>query len=82
MGGRVPRRTQRLDLLSERGKKTRQTEKEVERQHQEMDMPGVRQVPEGSGDQKRKKKNKKTEETGVKSCVVPQRPLRLKVMSR
>ena len=34
---------------SERGKKTRQTEEEVERQHQEMDRPGVRQVPEGSG---------------------------------
>ena len=36
---------------SERGKKTRQTEEEVERQHQEMDWPGVRQVQEGSGEQ-------------------------------
>ena len=36
---------------SERGKKTRQTEEEVGRQHQEMDRPGVRQVPEGSGEQ-------------------------------
>ena len=34
---------------SKRGKKTKQTEEEVGRQHQEMDRPGVRQVPEGSG---------------------------------
>ena len=33
---------------SKRGKKTRQTEEEVGRQHQGMDRPGVRQVPEGS----------------------------------
>ena len=36
---------------SERGKKTRETEEEVGRQHQEMERPGVRQVPEGSGEQ-------------------------------
>ena len=36
---------------SERGKKTRQTEEEMGRQHQGMDRPGVRQVPEGSGEQ-------------------------------
>ena len=36
---------------SETGKKTRQTEEEVGRQHQGMDRPGVRQVPEGSGEQ-------------------------------
>ena len=36
---------------SERGKKTRQTEEEVGRQHQGMARPGVRQVPEGSGEQ-------------------------------
>ena len=36
---------------SEWGKKTRQTEEEVGRQHQGMDRPGVRQVPEGSGEQ-------------------------------
>ena len=36
---------------SERGKKTRQTEEEVGRQHQGMDRPGVRQVSEGSGEQ-------------------------------
>ena len=41
----------RLARHSERGKKTRQTEEEVGRQHQGMDRPGVRQVPEGSGDQ-------------------------------
>ena len=43
---------------SERGEKTRQTEEEVGRQHQGMDRPGVRQVPEGSGQQR------KMEETG------------------
>ena len=36
--------------IKERGKKTRQTEEEVGRQHQGMDRPGVRQVPEGSGE--------------------------------
>ena len=41
-----------------RGKKTRQTEVEVGRQHQGKDWPGVRQVPEGSGEQW------KMEETG------------------
>ena len=32
-------------------KKTRRTKEEVGRQHQGMDRPGVRQVPEGSGEQ-------------------------------
>ena len=36
---------------SARGKKTRQTEEEVGRQHQGMDGSGVRQDPEGSGEQ-------------------------------
>ena len=36
---------------SERGKKTRQTEEEVGRQHQGMDRPWVWQFPEGSGEQ-------------------------------
>ena len=36
---------------SEKGKKTRQAEKEVGRQHQGMDRPGDRKVPEGSGEQ-------------------------------
>ena len=40
-----------LSRQSERGKKTRQTEEEMGRQHQGMDRPGVRQVPEGSGEQ-------------------------------
>ena len=35
---------------SERGKKTKQTEEEVGRQHQGMDRPGVCRVPEGSGE--------------------------------
>ena len=43
---------------SERGKKTRQTEDDVGRQHQAMARPAVRQVPEGSGEQG------KMEETG------------------
>ena len=34
-----------------RGKKTRQTEQEVGRQHQGMDRLGVRQVPKGSKEQ-------------------------------
>ena len=41
---------------SARGKKTRQKEEEVRRQHQGMDRPGVRQVPEGSGEQGKMKK--------------------------
>ena len=44
-------RSGHLARHSERGKKTRQTEEEVGRQHQEMDRPGVRQVPKGSGEQ-------------------------------
>ena len=51
---------------SEREKKTRQTEEEVGRQHQGMDRPGVRQVPEGSGEQG------KMEKTGCKIiCGAP-----------
>ena len=45
---------------SETGKEVRQTEEEVGRQHQGMDRPGVRQVPEGSEEQV------KMEETGCK----------------
>ena len=48
------------------GKKTRQTEEKVGRQHQRMDRPRVRQVPEGSGDQG------KMEKTGCKIiCGAP-----------
>ena len=51
---------------SEKGKKTRKTEEEVGRQHQGMDRPGVRQVPEGSGEQG------KLEKTGCKIiCCTP-----------
>ena len=51
---------------SEKGKKTRQTEEEVGRQHQGMDRPGVCRVPEGSGEQG------KMEETGLETiCGTP-----------
>ena len=51
---------------SERGKKTRRTKEEVGRQHQGVDRPGVRQVPEGSGEQG------KMEDTGCEIiCGVP-----------
>ena len=51
---------------SERGKMTRQTEEEVERQHHGMDRPGVRQVQEGSGE------SKKMKETGCEViCGAP-----------
>ena len=51
---------------SERGKKTRQTEEEVGRQHQGMDRPGVHQVPEDSEEQG------KMEETGCEIiCGAP-----------
>ena len=54
---------------SERGKKTRQTEKEVGRQHQGMDRPGICQVQEGSAEQWK---------LVVESSVVPQWPSRLR----
>ena len=51
---------------SERGEKARQTEAEVGRQHQEMDRPGVRKVPESSG------KQGEMEESGCEIiCVAP-----------
>ena len=51
---------------SERGKKTRQTEEEVGRQHQGMDRPGVWHVPEGS------REHGKMEKTGCKIiCGAP-----------
>ena len=52
-----------LARQSELRKKTRQTEEEVGRQHQGMDRPGVRQVPEGSGEQG------KMEKTGCKIII-------------
>ena len=51
---------------SERGKKERQTEGQVGRQHQGLERPGVRQVPKGSG------KQEKMEETGCEIiCGAP-----------
>ena len=51
------------------GKATRQTEEEVGRQHQGMDKPGVRQVPEGS------REGRKMEETGCEViCGAPTSP--------
>ena len=54
-----------LQRHSERGKKTRQTAEEVRKQYQEMDRPGVRQVPEGSGEQR------KMEKTGCEIICAP-----------
>ena len=45
-----------LARQSERGKKARQTEEEVGRQHQGKYRPGVYQVPEGSGEQRKMEK--------------------------
>ena len=51
---------------SEKGSKTRQTEGEVGRQHLGINRPGIRQVPEGSGEQG------KEEKTGFKIiCGAP-----------
>ena len=57
---------------SERGKKIRQTEEEVGRQHQGMDRPGVRQVPGGSGEQG------KMDKTGCKIICGAPRTSRLR----
>ena len=59
---------------SERGKKTRRTEEAVERQHQGMDRPGVRQVPEGSGEKG------KMEKTGCKIICGAPMTLAVKVL--
>ena len=60
---------------SERGKKTRQTEEDAGRQHQGMNRPRVRQVPQGSGEQG------KMEETGyeVVCGVTGARAVKVKV---
>ena len=66
--GRVSRSSGQNHLArhSERGKKTRQREEEVGRQHQGMDRPEVRQIPEGCG------KQGKMEETGCEIiCGAP-----------
>ena len=61
-----------LERHSERGKKTRRTKEEVGRQHQGLDRPGVRQVPEGSGEQG------KMEKTGCKIICGAQTTLAVK----
>ena len=67
--GNVPRSSGLAQTIlqdSEREKKTRQTEEAVGRQHQRMDGPGGRQVPEGSGEQG------KMEESGCETiCGAP-----------
>ena len=65
-------RQNHLAMHSERGKKIMRTKKEVGRQHQGMDRPGVRQVPEGSGEQGKWRK------LVAKSSVVPQLSSRLR----
>ena len=55
-----------LSLFDKSDFSTRQTEEEVGKQHQGMDRPGVRQVPEGSVEQG------KMEKTGCEIiCVAP-----------
>ena len=55
-----------LARQSESGKKTRQTEEEMGRQHQGMDRPGVRQVPDD------RENREKMEETGCEIiCGAP-----------
>ena len=49
-------RKQSLQGTVKRGKKTRRTEEEVGKHHHGMDRPGVRQVPEGSGEQRKMEK--------------------------
>ena len=59
---------------NESGKETRQTEEEVGRQHQGMNRPGVRQVPEGSGEKR------KMEETGCEVIYGAPTTLAVKVL--
>ena len=57
-----------------KGERRQGRQEEVGRQHQGVDRPGVRQVPEGSGEQGKMEKKKLVAE----SSVVPQRPPRLR----
>ena len=61
-----------LARRSERGKKTRQTEKEVGRQHQGMDRPEFAKSKSTVEDREKWRK------LVLKSSVVPQRPSRLR----
>ena len=63
-------------MHSEKRKKTRQTEKEVERQHQGMNRPRIHQVQESSGNKR------KMEETGCEVICLPQGPPAVKGIDR
>ena len=63
-------RPKHLARHRERGKKTRWTEEEVGRQHQEMDRPEVRKVPEGGGE------HRKMDESGCEIMWCPNDPRR------
>ena len=55
-----------MQVIVKEGRRQRETEKEVGGQHQGMDRLGIRQVPEGSGEQR------KMEETGYEIiCGAP-----------
>ena len=69
-------RSSHLARHSEMGKKTRQTEKNVGRQHQETDKPGVRQRAVES--QRAVENREKWRKLVVKSSVEPLRPPRLR----
>ena len=62
----------RVKVILGAERKARQTEEEVGKQHQRMDRPGTRQVPEGNGEQGKWRK------LVAKPSVVPQRSLRLR----
>ena len=67
---------------SERGKKKRQIEEEVGRQHQGMDRPGVRQVPEGSGEQRKMEKTGCKIICGAPSLLIVKGLMMMMMMSR
>ena len=54
---------------SERGKKMRQTDEEMGRHRKGMDRPGVRQVPEGSGEQGKMEKTGRKIMRGVPTTL-------------
>ena len=62
----------------ERGKKTKQTEQEVGRQHQGLDRLGIRQVSGGSEEQTNKQT--KTQKGGIGCEVICGAPTTLAVM--
>ena len=70
-----PKASCKAQCKGEEDKADTETEEEVGRQHQGLDRPGVRQVPEGSKEQKEEKKKRKLV---VKSSVVPKQPSQLR----